>query len=82
MRLIPLVFTYLHALSDMYMSPGPIPTLIIIYFGLLSTINCSKVLPCMCESLGGKQSFVLLDHPFPTPPQVPDRDGPAIVTIP
>ena len=30
--------------------------------------------------LGGKQPFVLLDHPFPTPPQVTDRDGLAIVT--
>ena len=62
------------------MPPGPIPTLIIIHFWLLSTTDCSKVIPCRCESLGGKQSFVLLDCPFPTPPQVPDRDGLAIVT--
>ena len=34
----------------------------------------------MCDSLGGKQSFVLLDRSSPTPPQVPDRDGSAIVT--
>ena len=64
------------------MPPDPIPTLIIIHFGLLSTIDCSKVIPCRCECSGGKQSFVLLDHPFPIQPQVPDRDGLAIVTIP
>ena len=80
MRLIPQVFTILlHLLTCTYNIDASRPCS---YFDnySFSTINSSKVIPCMCISLGGKQSFGLLDHPFPTPPQVPDRDGLAIVT--
>ena len=56
------------------MHPSPIPTCL--------PINWSKVVHSMarCAGSGGKQTFLLLDRPSPTPPQLPDRDGPAIVT--